>query len=279
MADDNPFRKGSPPDEVFETPLFRMERSGRFIKIETHRTPEQQATLVKSVVDNRHRLVERATECRAELKALIHRFSSLDILAHQIAQGAPVDVFLSAAAKPMDELEQKSLLTAGTRRNLLRNSLVLIAPRDSRLQDFQGLAGKSVRLIALGDPASVPAGQYGRQSLLSLHLWETLNAKLVLGRDVRQVLTYVETGNADAGLVYATDALSSGNVRIVATVPESAHDPIVYPAAAIKGSHGEQAGRQFIDYLAGPAAQAIFQKHGFRVLGEKVGKHSFYAAF
>jgi len=86
MADDNPFRKGARPDEVFETPLFRMERSGRFIKIETHRTPEQQATLVKSVVDNRHRLVERATECRAELKALIHRFSSLDILAHQIAQ-------------------------------------------------------------------------------------------------------------------------------------------------------------------------------------------------
>lgn len=86
MADDNPFRKGAQPDEVFETPLFRMERSGRFIKIETNRTPEQQATLVKSVVDNRHRLVERATECRAELKALIHRFSSLDILAHQIAQ-------------------------------------------------------------------------------------------------------------------------------------------------------------------------------------------------
>jgi hypothetical protein len=86
MADDNPFRKGAQPDEVFETPLFRMERSGRFIKIETHRTPEQQAALVKSVVDNRHRLVERATECRAELKALIHRFSSLDIMAHQIAQ-------------------------------------------------------------------------------------------------------------------------------------------------------------------------------------------------
>jgi hypothetical protein len=86
MADDNPFRKGALPDEVFETSLFRMERSGRFITIEAHRTPEQQASLVKSVVDNRHRLVERATECRADLKALIRRFSSLDILAHQIAQ-------------------------------------------------------------------------------------------------------------------------------------------------------------------------------------------------
>ena len=86
MADHNPFRKGTRPDEVFENPLFRMERAGRFIKIETHRTPEQQAALVKSVIENRHRLLERATECRKELKALIHRFTSLDILAHQIAQ-------------------------------------------------------------------------------------------------------------------------------------------------------------------------------------------------
>jgi molybdate transport system substrate-binding protein len=228
----------------------------------------QRTTLVVSVAAS---LQDAIAEAEADYKRshtnidFSNNLGSSNTLSRQIAQGAPVDVFLSAAAKPMDELEQKSLLAAGTRRNLLCNSLVLIAPRDSRLQDFQGLAGKSVRLIALGDPASVPAGQYGRQSLLSLHLWETLNAKLVLGRDVRQVLTYVETGNADAGLVYATDALSSGNVRIVATVPESAHDPIVYPAAAIKGSHGEQAGRQFIDYLAGPAAQAIFQKHGFRM--------------
>jgi hypothetical protein len=86
MADHNPFRKGTPPDEVFENPLFRMERAGRFIRIETRRTPEQQAALVKNVIENRHRLLERATECRTELKALIHRFTSLDILAHQIAQ-------------------------------------------------------------------------------------------------------------------------------------------------------------------------------------------------
>jgi len=86
MADDNPFLKGVRPDEVFENPLFRMERSGRFIKFETRRTPEQQAALVKSVIENRHRLLERAAESRAELKALIHGFTSLDILAHQIAQ-------------------------------------------------------------------------------------------------------------------------------------------------------------------------------------------------
>jgi len=148
---------------------------------------------------------------------------------------------------------------------LLRNSLVLIAPRDSRLQDFQGLAGGSVRLIALGDPDSVPAGEYGRQALVSLHLWEKLNAKLVLAKDVRQVLTYVETGNADAGLVYATDALTSSKIRIVASAPESTHDPIVYPVAAVKGSHNEEATRRFVDYLASPAAQALFIKHGFTI--------------
>jgi molybdate transport system substrate-binding protein len=229
--------------------------------------PAQTTLTVSAAASLKDALVEAEAvykQSRADV-TFVNNFGSSGTLAAQIAQGAPADIFISAAAKPMDELEPKSMLDAGTRRNLLRNSLVLIAPRDSRLQDFQGLAGKSVRLIALGDPASDPAGQYGRQSLLSLHLWDKVNAKLVLGRNVRQVLTYVETGNADAGLVYATDALKAGNVRIVAMVPESAHDPIVYPAAVIKGSHGEQAGREFIDYLAGPAAQAIFQKHGFRM--------------
>jgi molybdate transport system substrate-binding protein len=194
-----------------------------------------------------------------------NNFGSSGTLAAQIEQGAPADVFLSAAAKPMDDLEQKGLIAAGTRRNLLRNSLVLIAPRDSRLTDFQGLTGGSVRLIALGDPQSVPAGEYGRQALTSLHLWEKLNAKLVLAKDVRQVLTYVETGDADAGLVYATDALTSSRARVVAVAPESTHDPIVYPVAAVRGSRNEEAARGFIDYLASPAAQAIFRKHGFTI--------------
>lgn len=165
----------------------------------------------------------------------------------------------------MDDLEQKGLIAAGTRRNLLRNSLVLIAPLDFRLHDFQSLTDSSVRLVALGDPDSVPAGEYGRQSLSSLHLFDKLNAKLVLAKDVRQVLTYVETGNADAGLVYATDALTSSKVRVIAIAPESTHAPIVYPVAAIRGSHNEEAARSFIDYLASPTAQAIFIKHGFTI--------------
>jgi molybdate transport system substrate-binding protein len=197
--------------------------------------------------------------------AFANNFGSSGTLAAQIDQGAPVDVFLSAAAMPLDDLESKGLIVTGTRRNLLRNTLVLIAPLDSRLRDFQGLADGSIRLIALGDPASVPAGQYGKQTLLSFHLWEQLRAKFVLGKDVRQVLTYVETGNADAGLVYATDAQASGKVRVVATAPESTHDLIEYPVAVIKGSRNEEASRRFVEFLRGTTAQAIFVKHGFTI--------------
>lgn len=194
-----------------------------------------------------------------------NNFGSSGTLATQIDQGAPVDVFLSAAARQMDELEAKGLIVAGTRRDLLRNSLVLIAPLDSKLNGFEGLLDGSIRLIALGDPASVPAGQYGRQTLVALHLMDKLNSKFVFGKDVRQVLTYVETGNADAGLVYATDAQASGKVRVVATAPESSHDPILYPAAVVKGTHSEKAARSFVGYLGSSAARAIFVKRGFTI--------------
>ncbi len=192
-----------------------------------------------------------------------NNFGSSGTLERQIEQGAPADVFFSAGSKQMDALQEKGLIVSGTRRNLLGNSLVLIAPLDSSLRDFQGLAGSSVRLIALGDPASVPAGQYGQQTLIALHLFDKLQPKFVWGKDVRQVLTYVETGNADAGLVYATDARVSGRVRVVAAAPASSHAPIVYPAAVVKGSRNQQAAGQFLEFLASPAAQSIFEKYGF----------------
>lgn len=192
-------------------------------------------------------------------------FGSSGTLEAQIEQGAPVDVFLSAANKPMNALAAKGLLADGSMHPLLRGTLVLIAPRDSHLADFQGLTDPAIRSIAVGDPASVPAGQYGRQTLLSMHLLEQLQAKLVLAGDVRQVLAYVESGNADAGLVYATDAMTSSKVRVVAAAPEAAHDPIVYPVAVVKGRPQEQAARAFVDFLASPPAQDIFQKHGFAI--------------
>jgi molybdate transport system substrate-binding protein len=168
-----------------------------------------------------------------------NNFGSSGTLAAQIDQGAPVDLFI-----------------------------VLIAPLDSKLKDIQGLADRSIRIVALGDPASVPAGQYGSQTLAALHLLDTLKAKFVLAKDVRQVLAYVETGNADAGFVYATDAMTSGIVRVVAVAPEWTHDAIIYPVAVIGGGHNVVAARQFVEFLNSPAAHTIFMKHGFTIAAQ-----------
>ena len=183
----------------------------------------------------------------------------------QIEQGAPVDIFLSAAPKQMDSLGTKGLLLEGTRKDFLRNEVVLIVPKDSTVSiaSFQDLAKPDVKRIALGEPATVPAGQYAKEVLTSLGIYDAVNSKAILAKDVRQVLTYVETGNVDAGIVYATDALSSSKVKVAATAPEKSHAPVIYPTAVIKASKNPAAARQFLDFLAGPRAGAIFEKYGF----------------
>lgn len=194
-----------------------------------------------------------------------NNFGSSGTLAQEIEQGAPVDMFLSAGTRPVDALDKQGLLAPGTRHDLLRNSLVLIAPAGSQLHSFADLASKAVKLIAIGDPQSVPAGQYGQQTLHSLHLDQLVRSRLVLCKDVRQVLTYVERGEVDAGLVYSTDALISKDVRIVEEAPESAHAPIVYPLAIVRGGRNQQTVCDFAAFLNSPAARAIFQRHGFRM--------------
>jgi len=183
----------------------------------------------------------------------------------QVEQGAPVDVFLSAAPKQMDALESKGLLLEGTRKNLLRNDVVLIVPKDSTLgiSSFQDLTRADVKQVALGEPTVVPAGQYAKEVLTSLGIYDAVNSKAVLAKDVRQVLTYVETVNVDAGIVYATDAMSSTKVKVVATAPAKSHSPVIYPAAVIKASKDPAAARAFLDFLASPQGRAIFQKYGF----------------
>ena len=194
-----------------------------------------------------------------------NNFGASGTLAREIEQGAPVAAFLSAGAAPMDQLQREGLVIDSSRVDLLRNALVLIAPAGSSLKGFEGLTASQIRTIALGDPASVPAGRYGMQTLQAFHLYERLQSKLVLGKDVRQVLTYVETGNADAGLVYATDAELSQRVQIVSTAPETSHDPIVYPVAQVKNSENQASVQEFISFLRSPAARAIFERHGFRM--------------
>ena len=186
-------------------------------------------------------------------------------LQQQIEQGAPVDVYLSASPKQMDALEKKGLLLEGTRKNLLGNEVVLIVPKDSRshVSSFQDLARPDVKQIALGEPATVPAGEYAQEVLTYLGIYGVVKPKAVLAKDVRQVLTYVDTGNVDAGIVYSTDAASSPQVNVVATAPEKSHAPVVYPVAVIKNSKEPAAARAFEDFLFGAQARAIFQKYGF----------------
>lgn len=197
-----------------------------------------------------------------------NNFGGSGALAQQIELGAPVDILISAAEEPMNDLDARGLLVSGSRRDLLRNTLVLIAPRNSTLTGFGQLSGASVRNLAIGDPGHVPAGQYAQQTLTALHLLPALQSRIVLAENVRQVLAYVETGNADAGIVYATDAAVSGKVRVVATAPDSTHAPIVYPAAILRaGAHPGEAA-DFLSWLASPTARAFFTQRGFTMAAQ-----------
>jgi len=185
-------------------------------------------------------------------------------LQRQIEQGAPVDVFISASPAEMDSLEAKGLLSPGTRTNLVANRVVLIVPvSTTNIASFQDLALPHVKLIAIGEPQTVPAGKYAQQVLTHLGLYDRLKPRFVLAKDVRQVLTYVSTGNADAGIVYATDARLSSKVKVVATAPPGSHSPVIYPMAIVKDSRNPSNAKEFETFLQKPAAQSVFQKYGF----------------
>src|SRR5699024_10612248 len=185
-------------------------------------------------------------------------------LAQQIQQGAPVDLFISANAEWMDKLEQSGDIHPATREVLVNNELVLIGKKDTEILPFTNAEDfDSTLTVAIGNPDSVPAGNYTKQSLEGLGVWDQIEDNLVLAKDVRQVLTYVETGNADIGYVYKSDALSSDKVEILATVESDLHDPIVYPAALIKASEKEEEAKDFMQFLLSDEAQEIFEQYGF----------------
>ena len=157
----------------------------------------------------------------------------------------------------------------GTRVDLLLNELVLVVPKGyTEIGEFEDLAKEEVKLIAIGDPESVPAGKYAQEALTTLDLWEQLKSenKLMEGKDVRQVLAHVETDEVQAGLVYRTDALISDKVEIAAVAPEGSHDPVTYPVAVIKESAHPDEAKALMEFLAGDEAKEIFEKYGFKVL-------------
>jgi len=199
---------------------------------------------------------------------ILYNLGSSGTLQRQIEQGAPADLFISAAAKQMDDLDAKNLIQKQTRQNLVQNQLVMIVPKNSSLglQKYEDLAKDTVKKFSIGEPDTVPAGQYAQQVLKHLELWDKVKAKAVLSKDVRTVLAYVETGNVEAGIVYSTDAVISDKVQVVSAAPTGSHKPIVYPAAVLSGAKQPKMAEEYLAYLAGPEAKAVFEKYGFTIL-------------
>ena len=192
-------------------------------------------------------------------------YASSGNLQTQIEEGAPADVFISAAQKQMNALEDGSLIQNDTRIDLLENKVVLIVPAgsDAGIAGFEDAATGKAAKVAIGDPDSVPAGQYAREVFTSLGIYDAVSAKAVLGSDVRQVLNWIETGDADCGVVYATDAATSDGVTVVTEAPEGSVSPIIYPAAVLAGSENTGTAQAFLAYLQGGEAAAVFEAYGF----------------
>lgn len=186
-------------------------------------------------------------------------FGSAGALARQIQRGAPADVFLSANEQWMDTLAKDGKIISATRIDLLANRLVLIAPKGKAVALDEHFSGR----LAIGDIKSVPAGMYAKQMLEKYGWLETLKPRLVSCDSVRNVLFFVERGEADAGIVYATDAKISDRVTVVTVFPENCHEPIRYPAAVCSASAHPEAAREFLAFLQSPAAGEIFERYGF----------------
>jgi molybdate transport system substrate-binding protein len=194
-------------------------------------------------------------------------YAGSNVLARQIEQGAPADLFLSADLDWMDALEAKNLLRPGSRANLISNRLVLIAPAQSKAEitlapgaDLAGLLAGG--RLAVGQVEAVPAGKYAKAALIRLGLWASVKDRLAQSENVRAALLLVARGEAPLGIAYATDAAAEPSLRVLATFPEASHPPILYPAALLGDSRHPEAAR-FLAFLHGADATALFLRHGF----------------
>jgi molybdate transport system substrate-binding protein len=192
-------------------------------------------------------------------------FGASSMLARQIEEGAPADLFFSADEAKMDALEKKDLLLPGTRRSLLSNLLVIVVPADASAapKSAADLTKPEFRKLALAEPQTVPAGIYAREYLQKLGLWDAVKEKVVPTENVRAALAAVESGNVDAGIVYKTDSLISKKVKIAVEVPAADGPKISYPVAVLRSSKQPDRARKFAEYLAGPMARSVFEKFGF----------------
>jgi molybdate transport system substrate-binding protein len=192
-------------------------------------------------------------------------FGASSMLARQIEEGAPADLFFSADEAKMDALERKDLLLPGTRRSLLSNSLVIVVPADASAvpKSAADLAKPKFKRIALAEPKTVPAGIYAREYLQKLGLWDAVKDKVVPTENVRAALAAVESGNVESGIVYKTDSMISKKVKVAVEIPAADGPKISYPIAVLKSSKQPDRAKRFAEYLAGPMARPVFERFGF----------------
>lgn len=217
------------------------------------------ASLQQAMVE----IEERFKEIEPNVKLEVNLGSS-GSLQQQIEEGAPCDVFISAGEKQMTALEDKDLLLADTNKTLLTNDLVLVTGEDTELKDLDSIVSDDVLKIAIGDPESVPAGKYAKEVLDNTKLYDRVKDKLVLAKDVKEVLSWVQQGSADAGFVYLSDTVGAQGIKIALTTDEDTHSAINYPIAVLKASEKQEQAKVFENFLLTSDGQAILEKYGFK---------------
>ncbi|WP_042354564.1 molybdate ABC transporter substrate-binding protein [Bacillus rubiinfantis] len=236
---------------------------------QTHKSDEEMVELTISAAAS---LQDALSDIKAAFEkdyphvSINYNFGGSGALQQQIAHGAPVDLFISASKENFNQLIQDGIIKRTQSVDLVGNELVLIIPKDSSVRISKFAELPKADKISIGIPESVPVGQYAIETFKQLHIWPDIKGKVIYAKDVRQVLTYVETQNVDAGIVYTTDAMVSRKVKIAATAKERTHTPIIYPAGIIKNNSHPKEALEFFEFLNTDASMKIFEKYGFKRL-------------
>ena len=198
---------------------------------------------------------------------LVFNLGPAGVLQKQLEQGVMADIFISASPKQVNDLQNQNLVVASTRKILVSDKLVLVVPKNSQLkiEGFQDLT--RVTRFGMGEPGTVPAGQYAIELLKNIGIWEAVKDKAVQAKDVRTIIAYVETENVDAGIAFSTVAALSDKVKVVAAAPDGSHTPVTFPAVVMANSKHPQEAEAFLTYLCSPQSAAVFKKYGFTFVG------------
>src|SRR5699024_2609184 len=213
-----------------------------------------------SLVDALEEVAERFNEEYPEVEVDFN-FGGSGALMQQITQGAPADLFFSANESHFEEVVNEGYIDEENTVDLLRNEIVLVVPVDSTVESFDEL--ENADRIAVGNPESVPAGEYSMEAFENMDIMEEIESKFIFATDVRQVLNYVETENVDAGVVYHTDALTSDGIEVVDTAPEDSHSPVIYPLGTLNDTDNPKAQRAFYEFVQSEEAGEVFNEYGF----------------